>query len=338
MKANDAAPVCQARALLDEAIAVSTEDSAFTATLTRLLAGSGRVLDQKRSGKWLLYVVETARVFGGDSASAAQVAAAVACVIAAADVVDDLVDDEWEARDGAPQQAINASVALYALAQRCIGGLAPRIGATRALQIGDRVARGYLRAAAGEDADLRLETAPDTTAEAAHAMTARKAGALVALACEAGALVATNDAATLDAVGRFGLHAGIVAQLRNDIAGIAPGNPDRGSDLRRRKKTLPVAYALRCAHEEDIPTLLAWYDRLPELRGSTAGDDEETIARLIDDLGGTRYAALVADVHRREARAALRSLMHLTGRAAVGELRRLIPPVWQVSNLADGRC
>jgi geranylgeranyl pyrophosphate synthase len=327
-----------ARALLDEVIAVSTEDTAFAVTLSLLLAGPGRVLEHGRSGKWLTYVVETARVFGGEPATAVQVAAAIACVIAAADVVDDLADDEWDGRDGTPPQAINASVALYALAQRCIAELGPRIGAARALQIADCTARGYLLAAAGEEADLRLEADPEATAEGAHAMTARKAGALVALACVAGALVATDDPAILDRVHQFGMHAGIVAQLRNDIAGIAPDAHERGSDLRRRKKTLPVAYALRCAREEGIPRLLAWYDRLPGPRDAEARAEEDAIARLIDELGGARYAALVADVHRREARAVLRSLMRLTRQSAVGDLRHLVPPVWQVPSSTDGRC
>ena len=314
-----------------ELIARATDDRAFAALLERLLAGPGRVVDPRRAGKWPTYVLDTALALGGDRAAATIAAAAVACVVAAADVVDDLADDEWRDARVAPGRAINAAVALGALAHRCVGELAPRIGVARAGRVGEILARGYLAAAAGEDADLRLESDPGATEETAHEMTRRKSGSLVALACEVGATVAADDPAILAAIGVFGTHAGTVAQILNDLAGVAPGGAERGSDLRLRKKTLPVAYALQCAREEGIAPLLAWYDRDARATADARSPDEEGIAELIRDLGSMEYGGIVADAHRREGYAALRQILRLSGRPAVGGLRRLIPAVrWQL--------
>lgn len=316
---------------LRDSIARATNDTTFAALLERLLMGPGRVLDPARQGKWLSYVLNTASVLGGDRTAAAVAAAAIACVVAAADIVDDLADDEWHDTQITPRRATNAAVALGALAHRCVGALVPLIGSARAGQIGDLLARGYLAAAAGEDADLRLEAEPDTTEEAAHEMTRRKSGTLVALACEVGATVATDDPAIYAAVGAFGTHAGMVAQILNDLAGIALGDSGRGSDIRLRKKTLPVAYALQCARDEGIAPFLAWYSGDAQALSGASPADEEVIVALIHDLGGMEYAGVVADLHRREARAALRQLLHISGQPAVGRLRRLIPAVrWQV--------
>lgn len=324
--------------VLRDAITRATADAPFAALLEHLLMGPGRVLDPASRGKWLSYVLDTASALGGDPTAAATAAAAVACVVAAADIVDDLADDEWHDTPITPGRAINAAVALGALAHRCIGALGPLIGSARGGEIGDLLARGYLAAAAGEDADLRLETDPDATEDAAHEMTRRKSGTLVAIACEAGAVVATADPAIHAAVGAFGMHAGMVAQILNDLAGVAPDDSGRGSDLRLRKKTLPVVYALQCAREEGIAPLLDWYSAAAQALGGASPGDEEAIVALVHDLGGMEYAGVVAALHRQEARVALRRLLRLSGQPAVGRLRRLIPAVRWQSDLVNAAC
>lgn len=329
----------QVAAYLDGVIARAAPDAGLGGILARLLAGPGRPLDPARSGKWPRYVTETARALGGDPTAALRAAAAVACVVAAADVVDDLVDDEWGDATLPPARALNAVVALPWLVTCCVADLRRVLGAERAALIGDILADGYLLAASGEDADLRMEADPGATEMAAHAMTAAKSGGLAALACRAGAAVAFDDAAILEAADDFGTHCGIVAQLLNDLAGVVPGAPLRGGDLLRRKKTLPVAYALRCAREEGIPPLLAWYGAAANsLPADSSPSDEESIARLIRDLGGHDYAAVVAEAHRREARAALRRLLRVSGHPAVGALRRLIAPARWRNSAGESPC
>lgn len=304
-------------------VAQAIDVPSFRALLLRLLARPGRVLDSTGTGKWPAFVLETCRALGGSPADAVGAAAAVELAIAAADVVDDLADDEWDEQDGTPARAINASLALSFLSQRCAGGLAEAIGTERAARIGRLLAQGIVAACIGEDMDLSFEAAAEVTEDQAHEMTRRKSGSLVAMACRVGAAVAVDDPCVIEAAGRFGSHVGVVAQLLNDLAGVDPDPARRGSDLRRRKKTLPVAYTLRCAREEGLTAMVRWSQSTTSL--PDVADDE--LAKSIRDAGGLHYTWVVADMHRAEALAVLRELTALTGRAEIRRLRQLIPTV-----------
>ena len=243
--------------------------------------------------------------------------------MAAIDVIDDVIDDEWPGEIGLQRRATNAGLALGWLSLQCAGQLAGPIGADRALLIGTLIGDGSLASCAGQDGDLFLETVADTSEELAHAVTGHKSGSLVAMACQVGAAIATDDPAILRIAGEFGRHVGIVAQVLNDIAGVDPATADRGTDLRRRKKTLPVAFALRCGRQENLDSVQAWARR----GGETSDRDDELMARAIRDLGGLHFGWVVAETHRREALAALDDLERGAGRAEVRELCHLIPPV-----------
>jgi len=183
--------------------------------------------------------------------------------------------------------------------------------------------QGLLSTCIGQDLDVLQETNASGDAELAYAITQRKSGALVAAACQIGAALATDDAAILALIGTFSFHVGITAQLLNDIAGVDPNIQDRGSDLRLRKKTLPVAYALRCAAEEGLSELLTWGTSTTPLTPA----DEQQIATTICDLAALHYTWIIADAHRREALSALRKLVQTTQRQHVAHLRRLVPNV-----------
>jgi geranylgeranyl pyrophosphate synthase len=242
--------------------------------------------------------------------------------VAAIDVADDLVDDEWDWTAEQRRRAVNASLALSALAQRCALDLVEPLGAARAGNVAQHVAQASFVSCAGQDLDLRLEAVAEVSEQQAHDMTREKSGSLVAMACQVGAAVATDDAEILEAMGRFGAHVGIMAQLENDLAGV-DGGRKRGSDIRRRKKTLPVAYALRCAEEEDLPEILSWYRGIPPVRDL----DEERVVSAIRETGALHYAWVVADAHRGEAVRILLDLIRVTGRGQVRQLRRLIPVI-----------
>lgn len=304
-----------------DAIDQAADVHAFRDTLRALLARPGRVLGPASAAKWPAFVLETCLALDGDLLAAASAAAAVEFAVAAIDVADDLIDDEWAHETIDAARALNAALALGFLAQRCAGQVATRLGAERACRVTDLIGAGGAASCAGQDLDLALETRSMVSEDLAHEMTRRKSGALGAMACQVGAAIATDNPAILELVGVFGGHVGIVAQLLNDLAGIDVERGARGSDLRRRKKTLPVVYALRCAQEEGLSPLLAWYEA-----GVPADAlDEERVVGLFRELGAVDYTWVVADAHRREALRALRGLVRATGRPEVRALRRLIP-------------
>lgn len=296
---------------------------AFRALLAHLMARPGRVLAPAGRAEWPALVCELCRALGGDARAAQRAAAAVEFAVAAIDVADDLVDDEWDGTPDHQRRAVNASLALSCLAQDCALRLVDPLGRAGATVVAQLVARASLASCAGQDLDLRLETSAEVSEQQAYDMTRQKSGSLVAMACQVGAAVATDDAAILEVMGRFGEHVGVIAQLVNDLAGVVGGPLERGSDLRLRKKTLPVAYALRCAQEEGGPAILSWYHGTSR----ASGLDAERVVAAICDAGALHYAWVVADAHRSEARRIIRDLARATGREQVCQLCRLIPVI-----------
>lgn len=119
---------------------------------------------------------------------------------------------------------------------------------------------------AGQAQDSALDKASDTTLAACTTMAANKTGALLAQSVAIGAVLAGGRTDVVTALHRFGAELGLSFQAIDDVLGIW-GDPDvtgkpTGSDLRQRKKSMPVALAfdvggalaveLRAAFQEDI--------------------------------------------------------------------------------------
>ena len=105
-----------------------------------------------------------------------------------------------------------------------------------------------LRLIAGQGADLAFERRDDVTLGECLSMAGDKTAALMACACSIGAVYLGAPPALAMGLAAFGAHVGLAFQLTDDLLGIwgAPeitGKPVR-SDLRARKKSLPVVAAL----------------------------------------------------------------------------------------------
>jgi geranylgeranyl diphosphate synthase type I len=101
---------------------------------------------------------------------------------------------------------------------------------------------------AGQADDIAFESRRDVTVEQCMAMSAAKTGALLGCAASIGAILAGAPDATVGALRDYGRHLGLAFQAVDDLLGIW-GDPARtgkpaGSDLRQRKKSMPVVAAL----------------------------------------------------------------------------------------------
>ncbi|MGE5619876.1 MAG: polyprenyl synthetase family protein [Sphingomonadaceae bacterium] len=264
---------------------------------------------------------ETAYAFGGEGDEWITAAAAVELAVAAIDVVDDLIDGEWDGEGITQGRASNASQALSWLAQRAILDEAPSIGVGRTLLLSRLLLTGAFDCCGGQDLDLLMETNADVTEEAAHEMTLLKSGSLVAMACQIGTGLATDDAEVLSRVEAFGKHVGVIEQLLNDIYDVATAGSGGKSDLKRGKRTIPIAYALRCARDEGLEELVTLLRQGPQL----TTEQERCLSRTIAGLGGLQYSVVVADVHRKTALDIVDELIQLTAIERVSHLRRLVP-------------
>jgi geranylgeranyl diphosphate synthase type I len=212
-------------------------------------------------------------------------------------LIHDDIQDRDELRRGRPTlwklwgvaQAINAGDAMFAMAHLAIERLRERdVPATRiikALRIFDETS---IALTVGQHLDLSFETRADVSVNEYMTMIQGKTGALIHAACAIGAITAGAPAERVDALGNFGAWLGIAFQLQDDVLGIW-GDPDRtgkqDSDLRHRKKTMPVLYAAE--KNQQVRDMYFNQQRLSD-------DDLLVLKGLIEDCDGRSYTEQAA--------------------------------------------
>ncbi|MER7893184.1 polyprenyl synthetase family protein [Micromonospora sp. NPDC094482] len=151
-----------------------------------------------------------------------------------------------------------------------------------------RLAQDVRALIAGQMADLTFEKRDDVTLDECLTMVGNKTAALLSGSCALGALVCGGPPGLVDGLSRFGHHLGLAFQLVDDVLGIW-GDPRRtgkpvGSDLRARKRSIPVVRALTGGD--------AAGEALAELYRSPAALTDEDVARasgLVEASGAREW-------------------------------------------------
>lgn len=157
------------------------------------------------------------------------------------------------------------------------------------------------RLIAGQAADLAFETRDAVPLAECQEMVAGKTGALLACATSLGAVLVAAPPALTAALGDFGFHVGMAFQLIDDLLGIW-GTPARTgkpvwSDLRARKKSLPVVAAMSAS------TPAGQYLRaIYQVDRQLTEDELARVAAAVAEAGGRAWASAEAE---RETSAAL---------------------------------
>jgi geranylgeranyl diphosphate synthase, type I len=232
----------------------------------------------------------SARAMGGTAEAAAPAAVAVELAHNFTLLHDDVMDADRTRRHrptawalfGVPA-AILAGDALLALAIDVLAAGGPATEGMRPL------AAAVARVLGGQAEDVAFERRSDVGLAECLDMAAAKTGALMGCSCELGALSAGAEPTRVAALREFGEHVGLAFQLVDDLLGIwgepsVTGKPVR-SDLRARKKSLPVVAALG-AGTGAAARLATLYDQdapltEPELREA---------AELVAAAGGRDWA------------------------------------------------
>ena len=249
---------------------------------------------------------------GGSWRQALPAAVALELVHSFSLVHDDIQDGDTERRHrptvwsiwGQPQ-GINAGDSLLVLARRALlrlrdeGLPAPKVLA--ACQILDEACQELIE---GQCLDLSFEEMPDVSPEAYLEMVGKKTGALLAASLHLGALVGSDDEALAGRLARCGRLLGLAFQIRDDILGVwgAPaltGKP-AGSDIARRKKCLPVVYALAAAQNSAREELLRLYTQ-----DSLSDGDVARVMAILETSAARDYCQGMAEERIAEALAEL---------------------------------
>jgi geranylgeranyl diphosphate synthase type I len=241
--------------------------------------------------------VLSAEAVGADPHQALPGAVAVELVHNFSLLHDDLMDGDEERRHRptawkafGPAMAILAGDALLALAEDVLLEAPGETGAPAARHL----TQATDRLITGQAEDLSFERRMDVSVAECMAMTGNKTGALLGCSSSIGAVLAGAPAATVTALADFGHHLGLAFQAVDDLLGIwgrpeVTGKP-AWSDLRQRKKSVPVAVALSAGTRSS--------ERLVGLLGGESPVGEEDLAlaaKLVEEAGGRDWAQREAE-------------------------------------------
>jgi octaprenyl-diphosphate synthase len=139
-----------------------------------------------------------------------------------------------------------------------------------------------------------------------------KTAELFGSCCSLGALAAGADSVSENALRQFGIQLGLAFQITDDLLDIA-GREDKagktlGTDLDKRKPTLPVIHALQTA------TAVGRTELLQLLSGA---NDRPRLIQLLHQSGGLSYARSKAIHLCQEAIRCLESLPDVSSRSAL---------------------
>jgi geranylgeranyl diphosphate synthase, type I len=227
-------------------------------------------------------------------------------------VHDDIEDADTERRHrptlwaiwGVPL-AINAGDALFALSRLALYRLLDGFSEARVLALMRVYDETCLALCEGQYLDISFERQDDVTVDAYLEMIGKKTAALVGASVQAGAILATDDRTVVEAYRRFGYDLGMAFQMADDVKGSFWGSSESGKpeagDVRKRKKTLPLVWALEHAGAADRDRLTAIYAHAAGggIRGghTPVTDeplDDDAVAEVLDILerSGARQHAL----------------------------------------------
>jgi geranylgeranyl diphosphate synthase type I len=229
-------------------------------------------------------------------------AAAAVEIIHNFSLVHDDIEDRSDMRRGrrtvwslwGEAQAINVGDGLFALAHLALHRLPQRGVPPERVASALRVLNETcLALCQGQHRDMAFEHSLDVDAGAYLAMIRGKTAALLSCAARLGALVATDDATTVERYGRIGETLGLAFQIQDDVLGVwgdagVTGKPV-ADDIRSRKKTLPVVYVLGRRDDMAGRQLRTLYTQSRLAESQVA----EAVA-ILDEAGARAYAERLA--------------------------------------------
>jgi len=211
---------------------------------------------------------------------------------------------------------VNAGDGMFALAHVTLHRLSEvGLPAEQVMAVARLLDEASLRLCEGQYRDLSYEQRLDVRCDNYLEMVAGKTAALMAASAGSGALIGNAPNAVVALFQEFGRNLGFAFQIRDDILGIWGEAEETGKltgeDIRARKKSFPVVYALEQASAADRDALRAIY-------GKREMDDNDVaaVSAILQRLGAHKHSQKMAAEH------ASRALHHLEGLDLVPERHR----------------
>ena len=252
---------------------------------------------------------------GGDWNKAVPAAAALEFVHNFSLIHDDIQDGDIERRHRptvwylwGPGKALVSGNAMHCLAYQTALGLTKQgIREEKALRVSQSLVESSLSMIEGQCMDLDFENSL-TISQAQYLEIIRlKTGALITCSVQAGALLGSDDPSHEEAFVEYGAHLGRIFQIKDDMLGIwgdeSQTGKSAGNDIRRRKKSFPIVYALEKASPERRREMVAIYEKKSLSEGEVEG-----VLAVLEESGARSHSQSLIET---EAALAIQSLERL---------------------------
>ncbi len=254
----------------------------------------------QRKGKQVrpMFVFLSAKLCGTINPTSFVAASLVELLHTASLVHDDVVDDSFERRgffsiNALWKNKIAVLVGDYLLSQGLL--LALKNDAFEILKI---MSNAVKEISEGELLQIEKARRLDIKEDIYYDIIRQKTASLIAASCAVGAASTTKDATTIEKMKTFGEKIGMAFQIRDDLFDFGTDDVGKplGIDIKEKKMTLPLIYALNNANKSDksrIINIVKRYNEVPE-----------KVAEVIDfvrNSGGLQYSEEVMVRYRNEA-------------------------------------
>lgn len=273
----------------------------------------------QRKGKQVrpMFVFLAAKTCGNLSESGFTAAAMIELLHTATLVHDDVVDDAFQRRgffsiNALWKNKIAVLVGDYLLSKGLL--LAVQRKEFRILEI---VSNAVQAMSEGELLQIEKARRLDIDEAVYYDIIKRKTASLIASACSAGAASATSDEATIEKMRLFGEKIGVAFQIRDDLFDFGDDDIGKpvGIDIKEKKLTLPLIFALKNANNSDKNRIINYIKRYSDQK-----DKVREVIAFVHASGGLAYAKQVMLRYRAEAFDILREFPDSPSRRSLEDL------------------
>jgi octaprenyl-diphosphate synthase len=277
----------------------------------------------RRKGKQVrpMFVFLAAKLCGDIGPSTYSAASLIELLHTATLVHDDVVDDAYERRgffsiNALWKNKIAVLVGDYLFSQGML--LALKNKEFRLLEI---VSEAVTAMAEGELLQIEKARRLDIKEDIYYEIIRQKTASLIASACGAGAASTTKDEAVISQMRLFGEKIGIAFQIRDDLFDFGSEDVGKplGIDIKEKKMTLPLIYALRNAPKSDRRRIINNIKR-----HNTKQDKVKEVIEFVRNSGGLEYAKEAMHQYRADAFKILETFPDSDAKVSLEQLVRFV--------------
>ncbi|NTV97843.1 MAG: polyprenyl synthetase family protein [Chlorobiaceae bacterium] len=311
----------------DVTASVSDEMAAFRQKYKEVLHARNTLVDKvtryvlRQQGKQIrpVMVLLAAKICGGVNETSYRAAIMVELLHSATLIHDDVVDGA-EMRRGIPsinalwKNKISVLIGDYLLSKGLLYSLEHKDYGF--LHI---VSDAVRRMSEGEILQIQKTRSLDITENDYLSVISDKTASLISSACAMGALSATDKEDRIEALKNYGEYLGLAFQIRDDLLDYTGDSKTTGKqmgiDIKEKKITLPLIYALRHAPEAEQKKIRSIL-RSSRKRAYKSGE----VVDFVKAKGGLDYAADVAEGFASKAVAEITPFPDCTAKTSLLEL------------------